>query len=113
MVFGFLICSFFTILTGLSIAEICSSYPSRGSVYHWTGMLATQSISGILSYLCGWLNLIGNVTGDACFAYACSRMIASCVEVMVNTHLNDYIKVGIAIGIALIWSIKSFIRSNY
>ena len=27
--------SFFTILIGLSLAEICSVYPSAGSVYHW------------------------------------------------------------------------------
>jgi amino acid transporter len=30
-----LIGSFFTILIGLSLAEICSVYPSAGSVYHW------------------------------------------------------------------------------
>ncbi len=27
--------SIFTILAGLSLAEICSVYPSAGSVYHW------------------------------------------------------------------------------
>jgi amino acid transporter len=27
--------SIFTILIGLSLAEICSVYPSAGSVYHW------------------------------------------------------------------------------
>jgi amino acid transporter len=37
---GVIICSwllgsFFTILIGLSLAEICSVYPSAGSVYHW------------------------------------------------------------------------------
>ncbi len=27
--------SFFTILIGLSLAEICSVYPCAGAVYHW------------------------------------------------------------------------------
>ena len=34
-VWSWVLGSFFTILTGLSLAEICSVYPSAGSVYHW------------------------------------------------------------------------------
>ena len=30
--------SFFTILISLSLAEICSVYPSAGSVYYWYGL---------------------------------------------------------------------------
>lgn len=32
---AWIIGSFFTILVSLSLAEICSVYPSAGSVYHW------------------------------------------------------------------------------
>ena len=32
---AWVIASFFTILISLSLAEICSVYPSAGSVYHW------------------------------------------------------------------------------
>jgi amino acid transporter len=34
-IWSWLIGSFCTILIGLSLAEICSVYPSAGSVYHW------------------------------------------------------------------------------
>lgn len=34
-IWSWLIGSVFTILIGLSLAEICSVYPSAGSVYHW------------------------------------------------------------------------------
>lgn len=34
-VWSWVIGSIFTILIGLSLAEICSVYPSAGSVYHW------------------------------------------------------------------------------
>ncbi|CAF1229956.1 unnamed protein product [Rotaria sp. Silwood1] len=34
-IWSWIIGSIFTILTGLSLAEICSVYPSAGSVYHW------------------------------------------------------------------------------
>jgi amino acid transporter len=40
MIWGWLIASVFTILTASSMAEICSVYPSAGSVYYWTGMLS-------------------------------------------------------------------------
>lgn len=39
--------SFFTILVSLSMAEICSTYPTAGSVYHWASMLANQSLEVI------------------------------------------------------------------
>ena len=34
-IWSWVIGSIFTILIGLSLAEICSVYPSAGSVYHW------------------------------------------------------------------------------
>jgi amino acid transporter len=34
-ILSWIIGSVFTILIGLSLAEICSVYPSAGSVYHW------------------------------------------------------------------------------
>ena len=37
MLWGWVLGSLFTICVGLNLAEICSTYPSAGSVYHWTG----------------------------------------------------------------------------
>lgn len=34
-IWSWIIGSIFTILIGLSLAEICSVYPTSGSVYHW------------------------------------------------------------------------------
>jgi amino acid transporter len=39
IVWSWLLGSFFTILIGLSLAEICSVYPSAGSVYYWYSFL--------------------------------------------------------------------------
>lgn len=68
MVWGWVIGSVFTILVGLSMAEICSTYPSAGSVYHWSGQLATKEHAPFASYICGWFNFLGNAAGDASFA---------------------------------------------
>lgn len=69
MVWGWIIASIFTIFVGLAMGEICSSYPSAGSVYHWAGMLATEKTAPFMSYIGGWFNFLGNAAGDASFAY--------------------------------------------
>lgn len=69
MIWGWIISSVFTIMVGSSLGEICSSYPSAGSVYHWAGMLATPRWSPVTSYICGWFNFLGNAAGDASFAF--------------------------------------------
>ena len=86
MTWGWIIGSFFTILVGLSMAEICSSYPTAGSVYHWAGMLATDKTAGIASYICGWFNFIGNAAGDASFAYGFSMMTAAASALMTGVQ---------------------------
>jgi amino acid transporter len=69
MIWGWIIASVFTMFVGLSMAEICSSYPSAGSVYHWAGMLASDESGPAASYICGWFNFLGNAAGDASYAY--------------------------------------------
>ena len=70
MTWGWLLASFFTLCTVSSLAEICSVYPSAGSVYTWTGLLSpSRRWSPVLSYTCAWFNMLGNVACDASFAY--------------------------------------------
>ena len=77
MVWGWIISSFFTIMIGLNMAEICSSYPSAGSVYHWAGMLAPPEWAPAASYLCGWFNFLGNAAGDSSYAYGFAQIVAA------------------------------------
>ena len=79
MVWGWIIGSVFSNIIGLSMAEICSSYPSAGSVYHWAGMMAGERWAPLLSYFTGWFNFVGNAAGDASFAFAFAQMVAATV----------------------------------
>ena len=72
MVYGWIVSSFFTIMIGLSMAEICSVYPAAGSVYYWAGALSNKEWAPINSYITGWFNLIGNIACDASFAFGFS-----------------------------------------
>ena len=78
-IWSWIIGSLFTILIGLSLSEICSVYPSAGSVYHWyvfiiiyllidhkerrAGKLVPPAYAPLASFICGWFNFLGNVAG--------------------------------------------------
>eukprot|EP01035_Chromulina_nebulosa_P016841 gene16841-22326_t len=59
LISSWLITYFFTMCVALSLGEICSAYPSAGSVYHWSGMIVPKKWGPLSSYLCGWANFLG------------------------------------------------------
>jgi amino acid transporter len=61
MLYGWIAVSFFTIINGAVMAEICSTYPMSGSVYYWAGALAKKENSAFASYLAGWANFMGGL----------------------------------------------------
>ena len=58
-----------TICIGCAMGEICSTFPSAGSVYHWAGQMGPPEWGPLSSFVCGWFNFLGNAAGDASFAY--------------------------------------------
>jgi len=83
MSWGWIITCVFTWIIGASMAEICSTYPSAGSVYHWAGMMAPARFAPLLAYTTGWFNFIGNSAGDAVFAFGFSQAVTAAYEVAV------------------------------
>lgn len=81
IIWGWLIGAFFTLITGFVMGEICSSYPSAGSVYHWAGMLSSDEWAPSASYLAGWFNFLGNAAGDAGFAYGFAQVVSAAVYI--------------------------------
>ena len=115
MIWGWIICSFFTILVGLSLGEICSSYPTAGSVYHWAGILASQKAAAGSCYICGWFNFLGNAAGDAAYAFGFAEMVAAAIALGSDgeTTVSTAGEVGIAIGISFIWALKNTARVDH
>lgn len=54
IVYGWFIAGSFTMIVGLSMAEICSSYPTSGGLYYWSAMLAGPKWAPFASWLTGW-----------------------------------------------------------
>jgi amino acid permease (GABA permease) len=67
MTIGWPVVGILVILVGLSLAEVCSSYPTAGGLYYWAAKLAPQSDRNPASWswFCGWFNLLGQVAVTA------------------------------------------------
>ncbi|MCO5608156.1 hypothetical protein L7F22_062362 [Adiantum nelumboides] len=59
MVYGWLIAGFFTICVALSMAEICSAYPTSGGLYFWSHRLSGKEWGPFASWITGWFNIVG------------------------------------------------------
>ncbi|CAF1531101.1 unnamed protein product, partial [Adineta ricciae] len=117
IIWSWILGSFFTILIGLSLAEICSVYPSAGSVYYWAGQLVSPRRAPLASFICGWFNFVGNVAGKLntlnsqldkidCFA----SIVNAAFVLDGKPPLNIHIQVGISVGITFIWAVQNALR---
>jgi amino acid transporter len=107
---GFMANFAFTMVIAHSMAEICSAYPSAGSVYHWAGQLASPDHAPLWSYICGWLNFLGNGAGDASFANGWAQFFSAGIVASGGTALSNSQIVGVSIAILFIWSILNCLR---
>ncbi|WP_279579998.1 amino acid permease [Fodinicola feengrottensis] len=64
MVWGWLFVGVMTLLVGLSMAEVCSSYPTAGGLYYWSAKLAPKN-PAMWSWFTGWFNFLGQVAVTA------------------------------------------------
>ncbi|GER35244.1 amino-acid permease [Striga asiatica] len=88
LVWGWLVVSFFTCFVGLAMAEICSSFPTTGSLYFWANYLAGPSCGPFASWCCDWLETIGLIAGIGTQAYGGSQTLQSIILLCTGTNKN-------------------------
>src|SRR5215212_6184856 len=64
IVWGWPIVGAFTLMVGLAMAEVCSSYPTAGGLYYWSAKLAPRNAAA-WSWFTGWFNFLGQVAVTA------------------------------------------------
>jgi amino acid transporter len=107
---GFLVTFAMTMIVSLSMAEICSAYPSAGSVYHWSAQVVPERYSALWSYITGWFNYLGNSAGDAAFAFSFAQQLNAAIKVSGGSAYSPQETVGVAIAITLVWSLCNIFR---
>ena len=54
MTLGWLVVALFNGCVALSMAEICSAYPTTGGLYYWSAKLAGKDWAPLASWVTGW-----------------------------------------------------------
>ena len=64
IVWGWPFVGLMTLLVGLAMAEVCSSYPTAGGLYYWSAKLAPRN-GAAWAWFTGWFNFLGQVAVTA------------------------------------------------
>ncbi|MDX2811971.1 amino acid permease [Streptomyces sp. PA03-5A] len=62
---GWLAVGLMTLVVGLAMAEICSSYPTSAGLYYWAHRLAPPRSAAAWAWFAGWFNVLGQVAVTA------------------------------------------------
>jgi len=71
IVWGWPFIGLMTLLVGLAMAEVCSSYPTAGGLYYWSAKLAVRN-GPAWSWFTGWFNFLGQVAVTAGIDFGCA-----------------------------------------
>ena len=81
MLWGWLLVGVLVLFAGMSMAEICSSFPTAGGLYYWAAKLAPGNSAPIWSWFTGWFNLVGQVAVTAGISFGCAFSISAFLNI--------------------------------
>ncbi|MEW5314876.1 MAG: hypothetical protein WDW38_006339 [Sanguina aurantia] len=79
-VWGWVLVSFMTMSVALSMAEICSAFPTAGGLYWWSARLAGPRWGPFASWTTGYFNLLGQAALTAGVEFSLASFIASVIQ---------------------------------
>ncbi|MBC9714330.1 amino acid permease [Streptomyces sp. TRM66268-LWL] len=65
IMWGWLLVGVMTLFVGLSMAEVCSSYPTSAGLYFWAHRMAPQRSAAAWAWFTGWFNTLGQIAVTA------------------------------------------------
>src|ERR1700679_2504841 len=113
IVWGWLGVGIMTLIVGLSMAEVCSSYPTAGGLYYWSAKLARKN-GPAWSWFTGWFNFLGQVAVTAGIDFGAALFINFLLDLWFGFDLTHpwhtvpiYALVLLIIGGAMIFGLKA------
>jgi amino acid permease (GABA permease) len=84
MIWGWLIVGVLVLFAGLSMAEICSAFPTAGGLYYWAAKLAPGKSGPVWSWFTGWFNLLGQVAVTAGITFGTAFSVSAFLAIVTN-----------------------------
>ncbi|KAL9229253.1 hypothetical protein vseg_004739 [Gypsophila vaccaria] len=112
MVYGWPIIGMMTMVVGLSMAEICSAFPTSAGLYFWSAKLCGRSTwAPFASWVTGWFNIVGQWAVTTSVDFSLAQLIQ--VIVLLSTggkngggyQASKYVVIAIHGGILLLHAI--------
>ncbi|TIB71085.1 hypothetical protein E3Q23_03924 [Wallemia mellicola] len=114
ILWGWVFISLMSICIALSLAEICSRFPTSGGPYYFSYMLASPRYKKISSYVVGWLGMIGNWTVALSIIYGTAQLIIAIVPLWSeNFEPRAYQTYLIFLGVLSLCFAANFLRQKH
>jgi amino acid transporter len=82
MLLGWPLVTVGTLMVALSMAELCSAFPTSGGMYHWSAELGGPT----WAWFTAWLNIIGLITAIAAIDYGCAEFLVPMLGFQSTAH---------------------------
>ena len=77
---GWPVVGLMTLFVGLSMAEVCSSFPTAGGLYYWAAKLSPKN-PALWSWITGWFNFLGQVAVTAGIDFGAAFFLNALLDV--------------------------------
>lgn len=104
---------FFTIFVALSLAEICSTYPTAGGVYHWAFQLAPDGHKAWWAWITAWFNILGMVAGCASVDFGLAINFMALINLCTGCEVTAPRVIGIYIMFLFLHCLINFMPMAY
>ncbi|CDH56687.1 amino acid transporter [Lichtheimia corymbifera JMRC:FSU:9682] len=114
VIWGWVVVSFFTTLSAMSLAEIASAYPRTGGLYIWVSRLAPPEWVPLACWVTGWFTWIQYIFSVSSVGLGCSQFIAGIIQIWepeVNTSV--YMQYGVFFGICVLYGIINSVTVRF
>src|SRR6266850_3395456 len=98
MAFGWPLVSVFTLAVALSMAELASSLPTSGAMYHWACRLGGKG----WGWFTAWFNITGQLAALAAIDYGCALFVTPLIGLPTTTGSVLLVYAGVLLSHALI-----------
>jgi amino acid permease (GABA permease) len=98
IVWGWPIVGIMTLFVGLSMAEVCSSFPTAGGLYYWAAKLAPRN-GPAWSWFTGWFNFLGQVAITAGIDFGCAFFINALLNLEWRVSTAHWVTILIFAGV--------------
>lgn len=89
IIYGWVFVTLISIAIAASLAEICAVFPTAGGVYYWSAMLSTRRWAPLMSFIDGWLTLVGNWTVTLSIIFSGGQLILSAISLWDETFVAN------------------------